>query len=134
MKKYLFWIFFVLKAVDEFLRIQNLSNSNARNWNIAVKFLMARRFDVERAIKLYNEHEVTHWKLSISFKILKNFLFKIQTLSLWKNQNKVLRKREGLDFIDLNDPDFIDDLNTGKFTVLVIFLISSTSILFINFE
>jgi tyrosine-protein phosphatase non-receptor type 9 len=74
-------------AVDEFLKIQNWSNNDARNWNIAVKFLMARRFDVERGIKLYNEHEI-------------------------------LRKREGLDFIDLNDPEFIENLNSGKFTVL----------------
>ena len=36
-----------------------------------------------------------------------------------KLKKKILRKREGLDFIDLNDPDFIEDLNSGKFTVLV---------------
>lgn len=46
-----------IKDVDEFLKRKNWSNSDARNWNTALKFLMARRFDVERAIKLYDDHE-----------------------------------------------------------------------------
>ena len=51
-------IFLFLKAVDEFLRVQNWSSSDAKCWNIAVKFLMARKFDVDRAVKLYAEHDV----------------------------------------------------------------------------
>jgi len=31
-----------------------------------------------------------------------------------------LRKKEGLDSINLNDDEFIKDLETGKFTILVI--------------
>ena len=76
-----------LKAVDEFLKIQKWESSDAKSWNIAVKFLMARKFDVERAIKLYNEHEV-------------------------------LRKKEGLDLIHLNDEKFNKELESGKFTIL----------------
>ena len=36
---------------------------------------------------------------------------------------KHLRKREGLDWINLNDEEFTRDLETGKFTILVIFTI-----------
>ncbi|CAF0720499.1 unnamed protein product [Brachionus calyciflorus] len=75
------------KAVDEFLRLKNWTSSDAKNWNIAVKFLMARKFDVERAVKLYTDHEN-------------------------------LRKKEGLDFINVNDADFINELESGKFTIL----------------
>ncbi|RMZ94997.1 tyrosine- phosphatase non-receptor type 9 [Brachionus plicatilis] len=74
-------------AVDEFLKKQNWSNSDARNWNIAVKFLMARKFDVDRAIKLYKDHEN-------------------------------LRRKECLDFVDIDDDDFISELHSGKFTIL----------------
>jgi len=45
------------KAVDEFLLRQNWPPDEAKNWNIAVKFLMARRFDVDRAVELYSAHE-----------------------------------------------------------------------------
>ena len=48
-----------LQAVDEFLTRLNWPSSDARNWNMAVKFLMARKFNVDRAIKLYEEHEVS---------------------------------------------------------------------------
>lgn len=54
-----------LKAVDEFIRRQNWSNSDAKKWNTALKFLMARRFDVERAIKLYEDHENLRKKESL---------------------------------------------------------------------
>lgn len=33
---------------------------------------------------------------------------------------KHLRKKEGLDWINLNDEEFNRDLETGKFTILVI--------------
>lgn len=36
---------------------------------------------------------------------------------------KHLRKKEGLDWINLSDDEFNRDLETGKFTVLVIFSI-----------
>ena len=68
-------VVFFFKAVDEFLRIKNWSSSDAKCWNIAVKFLMARKFDVDRAIKLYAEHDVTltfshsHW-FSVPFEII----------------------------------------------------------------
>ena len=83
---------FCAKAVDEFLKKQNWSTSDARNWNLAVKFLMARKFDVNRAIKLYEDHET-------------------------------LRKKEDLYNINLSDELFIKDLETGKFTILVKFII-----------
>lgn len=54
-----------LKAVDEFLKRQSWSNSDVKSWNTAIKFLMARRFDVERAIKLYEDHESLRKKESL---------------------------------------------------------------------
>ncbi len=44
--------------MDEFLERLNWANTDVKKWNTAVKFLMARKFDVERAIKLYEDHEV----------------------------------------------------------------------------
>jgi tyrosine-protein phosphatase non-receptor type 9 len=76
------------KAVDEFLQRQNWPSSDAKNWNIAVKFLMARKFDVDRAIQLYTAHDT-------------------------------LRRKENLHLIDINDAEFLNDLETGKFTILV---------------
>jgi tyrosine-protein phosphatase non-receptor type 9 len=75
------------KAVDEFIRIQNWPSNDAHNWNVAVKFLMARRFDVKRALTLYQSHET-------------------------------LRQKEDLHSIDLNNKEFINDLESGKFTIL----------------
>lgn len=37
----------------------------------------------------------------------------------FKNKLKSLRKRESLDCINLNDEDFLQDLQSGKFTILV---------------
>ena len=78
----------LFKAVDEFLLRQNWPPDEAKNWNIAVKFLMARRFDVDRAVELYSAHES-------------------------------LRRKENLHLIHLNDKNFIADLDSGKFTILV---------------
>lgn len=47
-----------MKEVVDFLKHHNLPYNNERYQKIAIKFLMARKFDVERAIKLYNDHEV----------------------------------------------------------------------------
>lgn len=47
---------------------------------------MARKFDVDRAVKLYNDHEN-------------------------------LRRKEGLDFININDIEFLNELESGKFTI-----------------
>ena len=102
-------IFLLIKAVDEFLKSQNWSNSDARYWNIAVKFLMARKFDVERAVKLYNDHEVKIYYIPQNIPT---------SLNIFKSQN--LRKKEGLESINLKDEEFIKDLESGKFTILVI--------------
>ena len=79
--------------MDEFLLRQNWAPDDAKNWNIAVKFLMARRFNVDRAIELYSAHDN-------------------------------LRRKENLHLINLADKNFLNDLESGKFTVLVILLLN----------
>ncbi len=77
------------KAIDEFIRRQNWSNSDAKRWNTAVKFLMARRFDVERAIKLYEDHEVTRKCLNSFFKSSVVLLFFIRCCFLESKEKRV---------------------------------------------
>jgi tyrosine-protein phosphatase non-receptor type 9 len=84
-----FFSFHLQKAVDDFLTKQNWPADDAKHWNLAVKFLMARKFDVDRAIHLYKSHDY-------------------------------LRRKESLNLININDPIFLKDLETGKFTILVI--------------
>ena len=62
--------------------------SGALSWASAVKFLMARKFDVNRALTLYQQHEET-------------------------------RVREGLARFQPTVEPLRTELETGKFTVLV---------------
>ena len=54
------------KAIQEFLRevnpTQEKQNRAALSWNTACKFLMARKFDLKRAIELFIAHESTREK------------------------------------------------------------------------
>ncbi|XP_047737054.1 tyrosine-protein phosphatase non-receptor type 9 isoform X4 [Hyalella azteca] len=59
------------EATKEFLERANClrvngsdcsSSSGPLTWNTAVKFLMARKFDVQRALQLYQQHEITRRK------------------------------------------------------------------------
>ncbi|KAF2349383.1 PTP type protein phosphatase [Trinorchestia longiramus] len=73
---YAFCIFLVIsniQATKEFLervncgRVNGSSSSSSSSstplqWNTAVKFLMARKFDVNRALQLYQQHEITRQK------------------------------------------------------------------------
>lgn len=53
-----------VQAVKEFIAlVRNLhlhSNGNQKAWNksTAIKFMMARKFDIFRAVSLYEAHEV----------------------------------------------------------------------------
>ena len=52
---------FILQASKEFLDIVNQENGEGEDlvhFKTAVKFLMARKFDVGRALDLYNAHQV----------------------------------------------------------------------------
>ena len=40
------------------MQIEIDQNNTPVQWNTAVKFLMARKFDVNRALELYRSHEV----------------------------------------------------------------------------
>jgi len=40
------------------MQIENDQNNTPVQWNTAVKFLMARKFDARRARELYRSHEV----------------------------------------------------------------------------
>lgn len=48
-----------VQAVIKFVSIVNSSNMSARNvsQSTAIKFLFARKFDVQRAISLFEQHE-----------------------------------------------------------------------------
>lgn len=59
------------------------------SWSTAVKFLCARKFDVARAVALYEQHEAT-------------------------------RDREGLTDFDPTIEPLKSELDTAKFTILVI--------------
>lgn len=61
-------------------------------WAVATKFLVARKWDVARAVALFEAHEDT-------------------------------RLREGLVNFDPTQDPLKSELNTGKFTVLVSFII-----------
>ncbi len=76
------------QAVNDFLARQGWPIDDAKNWNLAVKFLMARKFDIDRAIQLYKSHEY-------------------------------LRRKENLHLINISDRTFTNDLESGKFTILV---------------
>ncbi|GAB6018770.1 hypothetical protein CHUAL_000438 [Chamberlinius hualienensis] len=51
------------QATKEFIEIVNerrsQRNAGPLAWNTAVKFLMARKFDIRRALLLYDQHELT---------------------------------------------------------------------------
>ncbi|XP_069936492.1 tyrosine-protein phosphatase non-receptor type 9 isoform X1 [Cherax quadricarinatus] len=51
------------KATKEFVEqvneLRRSRNVGPLSWNTAIKFLMARKFDVTRAVSLYEQHEVT---------------------------------------------------------------------------
>lgn len=55
-------ILFSQQLVKEFMKVvneQRLSHSaGPLTWNAAVKFMMARKFDIRRALSLYEAHEV----------------------------------------------------------------------------
>ncbi|KAL3224941.1 hypothetical protein MRX96_026324 [Rhipicephalus microplus] len=54
------------QLVKEFMKVvneQRLSHSaGPLTWNAAVKFMMARKFDVRRALSLYEAHEMTRYR------------------------------------------------------------------------
>lgn len=54
------------QLVKEFMKIvneQRLSHSaGPLTWNAAVKFMMARKFDLRRALSLYEAHEITRYR------------------------------------------------------------------------
>lgn len=58
----LLFIFFVKQATKQFLEEINKwtvqYNVSPLSWNVAVKFLMARKFDVLRAIELFHSYRV----------------------------------------------------------------------------
>lgn len=83
---------------------------------MAVKFLMARKFDVDRAIKLYEDHEVNIYIILLKYNTVFYLNEKLKIL-FYSFQN--LRKKEGLFTINLSDEAFIKDLESGKFTILV---------------
>lgn len=82
--------------MNEFLRIVNdirlQHNAGQMSYRTAAKFVMARKFDIHRALALYEAHEIT-------------------------------RFREGLAQLDHSKEPLKSELETGKFTVLVSFLI-----------
>lgn len=54
------------QTVKEFIEIVNdlrlRRNAGPLQWNTAVKFMMARKFEVHRALALYEAHEITRFK------------------------------------------------------------------------
>ncbi|RWS16207.1 tyrosine-protein phosphatase non-receptor type 9-like protein [Dinothrombium tinctorium] len=54
------------KAAKEFIKIVNdirrQHNAGPMSFNTALKFMMARKFDVHRALSLYEAHEITRFK------------------------------------------------------------------------
>lgn len=80
-----------LQAASNFVGIVNSSipendRTNPMSQRTALKFLIARKFDFERALELYHQHEV-------------------------------IRLREGLSIIDVNNERFKAELQSGKFTI-----------------
>lgn len=55
-------LFSLLQAVKQFIDLVNGLGSNVNRKNVtpatAVKFLFARKFDVQRAVALYEQHEL----------------------------------------------------------------------------
>ena len=82
-----------MQAAKEFIgavnRARLVRGAGPLSWATAVKFLMARKFDVGRGLSLYEQHEGT-------------------------------RVREGLVRFDPTGEPLRTELETGKFTVLVI--------------
>lgn len=66
--------YFFIQVTKQFIEIVNELRSKRNTgpiaWNSAVKFLMARKFDVRRAVALYEIHEVrkTNFLLKLFFK------------------------------------------------------------------
>lgn len=58
-----FFLSFVSQAAKEFIEAVNHARrkrgSGPLSWATAVKFLMARKFDVGRGLTLYEQHEAT---------------------------------------------------------------------------
>ncbi|XP_015609810.1 tyrosine-protein phosphatase non-receptor type 9 isoform X2 [Cephus cinctus] len=79
------------QATKEFIEAVNKCRAGRRagpvSWSTAVKFLAARKFEVSRALALYEQHEAT-------------------------------RRREGLALLYPNRQPLLNELRTGKFTVL----------------
>lgn len=94
----------LFQATKAFLEVVNTSRTRRNvgpvSWSTAVKFLFARKFDVNRAVSLFEQHEAT-------------------------------RMREGLiDFNPMKDPVY-SELETGKFTILVI-IVDQTKVIFLK--
>uniref|UniRef100_A0A1B0D3S9 CRAL/TRIO N-terminal domain-containing protein n=1 Tax=Phlebotomus papatasi TaxID=29031 RepID=A0A1B0D3S9_PHLPP len=80
----------LLKAVQQF--IDAVSSRKAVSPATAIKFLLARKFDVPRAVALYEQHEL-------------------------------IRQKEGLYSFDPMCDPLRSELETGKFTILVVKMI-----------
>jgi len=52
--------------VEQVNELRRARNVGPLSWNTAVKFLMARKFDVSRAVSLYEQHEATRQREGLS--------------------------------------------------------------------
>ena len=75
-------------------------------WASAVKFLMARKFNVDRALVLYQQHEIMRSVASLV------------THQGWSLIHSLFRIREGLTFFDHSSGPLQSELSKGKFTIL----------------
>lgn len=64
---------FIKQATKQFLEEINKwtvqYNVSPLSWNVAVKFLMARKFDVLRAVELFHSYRVRRWSVAVELSI-----------------------------------------------------------------